>query len=247
VLFFKTKEVHNADYPFDVKDCDIVTFHFCKNKIEPTDFTLIKEHVTSIIDITQSTEQLWSNIKESGRRQINKAKKENIQIERNTNYDEFYAIYRTFLKQKGYTTFHGLFNTLQIGAISKKIMKQNGTLYTAKHKNEVITGILFLESKTSIHAWIGASKRLSADKEKASRIGRAQRLIIWTALQDAKQKEIQEFDFEGIFSDDEVQKDPQKQGIREFKMRFGGQKVTRYQYQKIYSKFLRMALKIKQR
>ena len=245
MFIFNQKEVHNADYPFDVKDCDIVTFQFCKHKIENTDFRFIKDHMTSIIDLTLPEEQLWHNLNESGRRQINKAKTENIQIQQNTNYDEFYTIYKNFLKQKGYAPFHGLFNIFGIGAVSEKTMKQHGTLFTASLHNEVIAGRIFLESKTSIHDWIAASKRLTADNEQARRISRAHRLIIWNAIQYAKRKGIQEFDFGGIFSDEEVQQDPQKNGIREFKMRFGGQKVTRYQYQKIYSKTLKIILKLR--
>lgn len=30
---FKTKKIWFAEYPFEVKDCDAVTFYACKNKI----------------------------------------------------------------------------------------------------------------------------------------------------------------------------------------------------------------------
>lgn len=244
MFIFNTKEVHNADTPFDVKECALVTFQFCKNKPQHTDFTFIKDHITSIIDLTQSDEQLWHNINKSCRKQINKAKTEDIEIQQNTNYDEFYDIYKTFLKQKGYTPFHGLFTIFGIGAVSKKTIQQQGTLFTASFQNKIIAGKIFLESKTSIHEWIGATRRLTTNREQTKLISRANRLLIWTAIQYAKNKGLQEFDFGGIFSDEEIQNDPQKEGVRHFKMLFGGQKVTRYQYQKIYSKPLKLLLKL---
>lgn len=82
----------------------------------------------------------------------------------------------------------------------------------------------FNTAKTSIHAWLGGSKRINVNKNKARTSNRANRLIIWHAIQYAKNKVIQEFDLGGIFTDEEVQQDPQKQGIREFKMQFGGTK-----------------------
>jgi len=243
MFIFTTKQVYNAEYPFDLKDCDIITFQFCKNKSKTTDFSLIKDHITSIIDLTQSEEQLWKNINKTSRNLINRAT-ENIQIRQNTKYDEFYPLYKAFLKQKKYTSFHGIFGIFGIGAITKKTMKQYGILFTASYQNEVIAGEIFLESKTSIHNWIGATKRLTADKEQARLIGQAHRLIIWKAMQYAKNKGIKEFDFGGIFSDEEVQQDTQKKGIRDFKMQFGGKKVKRYRYQKIYSNALKMLLKL---
>ena len=77
---------------------------------------------------------------------------------------------------------------------------------------------------------------MEVDKEKAKLIGYANRLIHWEAIKYAKEKGIKEYDLGGIFSDEEVEKDKVKMGIRSFKLSFGGESVTRYQYQKIYSK-----------
>ena len=244
MLIYTTKEIHNAETPFDVDHCDLVTFQFCKNKTTNSDFTLIKPHITTVIDLTQPIEELWHNINPNTRRLINKAEREPIQIQLNKNYDEFYPIYKDFIKQKGYASFHGVFTSFGLGAINKQTMKHYGTLFTACNNDEVIAGTIFLESKTSIHAWIGATKRLTANREKDKLISRANRFLLWNITNYAKDKGIEEFDLDGIFTDEEVKKDTQKRGIREFKMQLGGKKVTRYQYQKIYSPTLKMMYKI---
>lgn len=240
MFIFNTKEIHNADTPFNVNNCDMVTFHYCKNKVSNTDFTLIKPHVTSIIDLAQPIEEIWHNINSTTCRLINKAKREDIQVRQSTCYDEFYNIYKTLLRQKGYATYQGLFNRFGIGAVIKKTMKQHGSLFTAHYQGEIIAGIIALESKTSIHFWIGANKRFTENKNKQKLASRAFRFLIWNIIKYAKERGIREFDMGGIFSDEEVREDPQKEGIRTFKMQFGGKKVMRYQYQKIYSPLLKM-------
>jgi len=67
-----------------------------------------------------------------------------------------------------------------------------------------------LEDQSNINYWIGASKRLDVDKEKAKLIGYANRLIYWEAIKYAKEKGIKEYDLGGIFSDEEVEKDKVK-------------------------------------
>ena len=244
MLFYTYKEIHNADTPYEVKNCDIATFQYCKNKTNNTDFTLIKPHVTSIIDLTQTNKELWHNINPSTRSNINRAKREHIFIEKNKHYNQAYKLYKLLLKKKKYASVHGLLTIFGIGSVSKKTMNQYATLFTARIDQEIIAMMAFLESKTSIHAWLGGSKRLNVNKDKAKKISNANRLIIWEAIQYAKNKGMQEFDLGGIFSDKEIQQDPQKKGIREFKRQFGGTKVTRYQYQKIYSPTLKILYKL---
>ncbi len=238
LFLFRTKEIHGADKPYDVDNCDMVTFQYCKHKSDVPGFIFKKNHITSIIDLTQTHEQLWHNISDNTRRLINKAKKENIQIQINVHYDEFYNLYKEFMKQKKYTSFYGLLDQIDFGALSKNTMKNHGMLFTASYQNEIITGTIFLESQTTLSGFINASKRLMVDKTNAKRIGQANRLIIWEAIKYAKMNGKLEVDLGGIFTDEEVRKDKVKKGIREFKMQFGGKKVTRYQYIKIYSKTL---------
>ena len=52
-FMFNVREIHSADYPFDIEGYDLLTFQYCKNKVDVKGFRLIKEHFTSVIDLTQ--------------------------------------------------------------------------------------------------------------------------------------------------------------------------------------------------
>jgi hypothetical protein len=87
-----------------------------------------------------------------------------------------------------------------------------------------------------IEAWLSASKRFVADPSKKKIISLADRLIDWEIIKYAKEKGIREFDLGGIWPEEEAAQDIVKKGINDFKLRSGGKVVTRYLYQKTYSK-----------
>jgi len=233
IFIFNVKEVQSAEYPYDIENCDLLTFQYCKNKVDADGFKLIKKHFTSVIDLTKDLDTIWGNMSKSTRNLINRAEREGIKIRKSNNYEDFYKIYKSLVKKKGLTS---IFKVIGIGVINIKTMKKYGTLFVAEYKGEMLSGTIYLEGQSSINTWIGASKRLEVDKEKLRLISCANRLIHWEVIKYAKEKNIKEYDHGGIFSDEEVEKDRMKMGIRKFKLSFGGEIVTRYQYQKIYSK-----------
>jgi hypothetical protein len=131
--------------------------------------------------------------------------------------------------------------TLGIGVPNAEIMRKYGTLFIAEHEGEILGGILYLEDENNIFGWRGASLHLEVDKKKAALIGRANRLIHWEAIKYAKKKGIKEFDWGGLWSEEEAKRDKMKRGINSFKLSFGGEVVTRYCYSKTYSKACRTA------
>lgn len=235
-LMFDVKEVHSAEYPFDIEGCDLLTFQYCKNKVNVKGFTLVKEHFTSVIDLTKDLDTIRRNMSRNIRRKITKAENERVEVRINEYYDEFYQIYKSFIKKKGIAPLFKIFKAFGVGTASLETMKKYGTLFVALYDGEVLGGNFYLEDQSNINAWIGASKRLEADKEKTKLISTANCLHHWEAIKYAKEKGIREYDFGGIFSEEEVKKDRMKSGIRFFKLGFGGETVTRYQYQKVYSK-----------
>ena len=82
---------------------------------------------------------------------------------------------------------------------------------------------------------------MEVDRAKVSIISNADRLIDWEAIKYAKEKGIKEFDLGGLWSKEEAEKDEKKKGINSFKLSLGGEIVTRYSYQKIYSKIYNLA------
>lgn len=229
---FTTKEIWFSNYPFDVKGYDSVTFRACKNKVDIEGFTR-KKFTTLVIDLTQDLDVIWKNMsKSSSRYAINRAKRDGVKIKINQNYKEFYKINRAFRNNKG----------LPSGFTTVRFMMEYGTLFVSEFNGEIIGGQLYLEDYDNIRWLIGASKRLEVSRERAKLVGRANRLIIWEAIQYAKKRGIKEFDMGGYYTGET--KDEQKERINFFKRSFSRQLVTHYIYQKDYSKLYKIAKKI---
>jgi len=237
ILMFDIKEVHFSDYPFDIEGCDFLKFHGCKNKGNFKGFSCQKEF-TSIIDLTQDLDTIWQNMdKKSVRYRIKGGQKQGIKIKINKNYDQFFCIYRSFISKKG---IKSLFDVFGVGSTPLETMKKYGILFVAEYDGEILGGTLYLKNNYSMKAWIGATKRLDADKSKKSIISNADRLIDWEAIKYAKDYGVKEFDLGGLWSREEAEKDEIKKGINLHKLKLGGKTITRYSYQKIYSKIYNM-------
>ena len=224
---FRTKEIWFSDYLFDVKGYDGVTFRACKNKIDIKGFTR-EEFTTLVIDLTQDLEVILGNMsKSSCRYAINRAIRDGVEIRINENYEEFYEINRSFRKNKG----------LPLGSETVEFMEKYGTLFIAGSDGKILGGQLYLEDESNIRWLLGASKRLEVNKEKATLIGNANRLMVWEAIKYAKENGMFEFDLGGYTGGDN------KDTIDIFKQSFGGKLTIHYSYRKDYSKIYKIAKK----
>lgn len=220
IYLFIIKDIWWATEPYNVEGYDSVTFYSCKNRINMEGFSCVK-FTTLIIDLDQDLDIIWKNMdKSSCRYAINRAKKDGIKIRLNQNYEEFYEINKSFKKNKNLPT----------GFENIDFMKKYGTLFISEIDGEILGGQLFLEDESHIRWLIGASKRLEVDKKRATLIGNANRLMIWQAINYAKEKKIKEFDMGGYYTG--KTKDEQKNRINIFKKSFGGNLVTQYIYRK---------------
>ena len=236
-LIFDTKEVHFADYPYDIENCDFLNFQYCKDKINGKGFSC-KKYYTSVIDLTQDLDTIWKNIGKSVRYHIKRAIREGVKIRINEDYDQFYQINQSFIQKKG---LKSIFYVFGIGAVTLEAMKKYGTLVVAEHDGEILTGVLYLIDGSNMKVWIGASKRLAVDRARASMISRANRLIDWESIKYAKEKGIKEFDLGGLWPEEEAEKDEKKKGLNSRKLGLGGKIVTVYCYEKIYSNIYALA------
>ena len=231
-LIFKKRDIFLSEYPYDIGDeIDVVSFHYCKNKINLPGYKCV-EQLTSTIDLHQESEEIWKKMHRKLRQKINKATKENIVWKINENFNEFYAISRDFMKQKNFATRLG-FLSLELPNI--KIMEKYGTLFTAELNGEILGGHLYLEDDEHILAWISASKRLAVDKETSTLINCANCLLHWQAITYAKEKSLRTFNWGGLWSMKEAL-DPKKNSVNAFKLSFGGGTETAYSYSKINNK-----------
>jgi len=236
-FMFNIKEVHFSDNPFDIEGCDYLNFCFCKNKVEDAGFTCQKR-MTSVINLNQDLEAIWQKMDRTNTRYgIKRAEREGIKIRINDKYEEFFQIYQNFMGKKGLNSFFRIFGT---NFMPLDNIKRNGTLFVADLNNEILGGILFVEDDSNIEGLIGASKRLEIEKEKNILVGCSNRLIWWEAIKYAKEKGIKVLDLGGLWPEEEAMKNPEKKGINSFKLKFGGDVVTRYSYQKICSRKLKL-------
>lgn len=226
ILVFSTKTIYFADYPFDIDSCDGITFHFCRYKIDIEGFHR-RDVITSIIDLTQDLDTIWKKISKSHRYGIKRACELGIDIKINEKYDDFYQIYKSFIQKKG---------IVGIKSLNLETIKKYGTLFVSEYNGEIIGGNLYLEDDINIQLWLSVSKRLDVDDDKARLIGHANRLVHWKAIRYAKEKQLELFDFGGLWSKEESDKDIAKYYINSFKLGYRGDIVDRYIYQKKYSK-----------
>ncbi len=219
---FLRKEWFWFTRPVDVGGLAMVNF-FSYEKVSAPGFK-IKEGLTTAIDLTQSLETIWSNMRETFiREQIKRGQNNGIVVEHDDNFADFKTIYDDFRLKKGlprekYETF------------------LNGTLFSAYYDSRMLAGVVYVGDGESFRAWQIASARLSDDSKINGIIGRANRLVVWEAIKYAKEAGFKRFDLGGINPDS---KDPGTVRIAEFKEAFGGIRIPCYFYSKIYSPLLR--------
>jgi lipid II:glycine glycyltransferase (peptidoglycan interpeptide bridge formation enzyme) len=229
---FNRKDIWFSDSPFDVEGYQSVAFYGCKNKVDMPGF-IRKDFVTPVIDLTQDEEKLWENIDHMVRRKkINRAYNNGIEVKVNERYEEFHEIDAEFRRNKG----------LPASFIDTDYIKKYGTLLVAMLDDKVIGGEVFLEDKDHIRGLISASRRFTDDQHWNNIVGYGNRLIIWESIKYAKAKGIKEYDMGGYYTG--TDKALELEGVNRFKMSFGPQLVTKYNYLKNYSRVFDLARRI---
>ena len=226
--WLKTKEFWFSPHPFDVTGCDCVIFEAAKIEKHLPGFRM-ETTVTSVIDLTQDLDTIWKKMsKTSARNSIKRAQAKGVEVKVNEKYTEFQALNHAFRKKKG----------LSRDSDKTDALKHNAALFVAEYDGEMLCGQAYLMDDCTIQYTTGASKRLEVDKDTATLIGNANRLLFWEAILYAKAKGLHEFDLGGYYTGD---RDKEKSRISAFKKSFGGDLVERYQYIKYYSRIYEFA------
>jgi hypothetical protein len=223
---FRRKDIWFSDAPFDVEGYQGVAFYSCREKVDLPGFTR-KDFVTPIIDLTQDEESIWKNIVHlSCRKKINKAYNNGIKLKVNQCYGEFLEMDAEFRKNKGLPASH----------IDAGFMKKYGTLFMAFLDGKAICGEFLIEDKDHIRRLLTASRRFTDDHHWNNIVGYGNRMLIWESIRYARAKGIKEYDMGGYYTG--ADKALELEGINRFKMSFGPTLVTRYNYEKYYSRLL---------
>ncbi|MCD1294868.1 hypothetical protein CUJ83_07635 [Methanocella sp. CWC-04] len=229
---FKRKDVWFSDHPFDVKGYDSVVFYSCKNNVDAEGFRR-SETATLTMDLTQDLDTIWRDVFHSHcKKSINRAKKAGVKIKINEDYEKFVEVNRSFRKQKG----------LPDDFIDVDFLRSHGTLFVAEYEGDIIVGTHFLEDEGHIRSLIGASKRFEVDKKTARLISETDKLIDWEAMNYAKEKGINEFDFGGFYIGEE--KNTDMENINSVKSGYGGKLTKKYNYEKNYSRIYDLSKKL---
>jgi len=237
VLWFTTKEIYFSDAPVDIDGCSHVEFHYCTKDESYEGFHQTVEYSLEI-DLSDTEETLFSQMKKNTRNHIRGAKNQGVIITQSNDFIPFYTMYTTLFKQKGLTSLGNRFGIGKL--IPRSVLERYGTLFYAHYNGDIIVGDIYLEGTDSVFSWAGASPRLHVDKTLQKVISRAERLCVWHAMQYYKSHGKRLFDLGGMWPEQEAKNSPMKKGINSYKKGFGGTIVKRYAYQKTYSPLYRL-------
>ncbi len=223
---FKIKKVYFADHPYDIPGVDWLDFLHVRNKVDARHFTR-EEWTNAIIDLKKGEDKIWSNMASKCRADIRKAEKDDIQTYVNQNLEEFIQLNREFRKAKGLPP---IFEYMLHPPLPNYC-----ALFTAKSQGEMIGSILFVRDDNEMQGILSASKRLAVDREETALIARATRRLWWEAAKWGVQEGLSIMDM-GNFPPKGT--DPEREGVSEFKRRFGAEAVQTYCYQKLSKKMV---------
>lgn len=206
------------------RKADILFVHGVPTEETKGSFRGWQEYHTCMNDITKTEEDMLSAINKAVRYQFRRSEKDNIEIQfygkehiekRPELIDAFANIYERMYQSKGSNI------KLNLMAVNQ-YLKADGILFsTVWHEGELIVFHSYICTDKDARLLHSAScfRDESADQ---SMIGRANKRLHWEDILYFKKKGIVRYDWGGI-SDFE-----NPNGIDEFKLKFGGEKVTYY-------------------
>jgi lipid II:glycine glycyltransferase (peptidoglycan interpeptide bridge formation enzyme) len=228
---FKSKMIFFADHPYDVDKVDYVYFSHIRKMFDAPGFER-EEWRNAIIDLKKGPELLWNNMSNKCRSDIKRSERDGITIHVNENFEEFIKLNSEFRKAKNLPPIFRPY--------LKPPLPNFCALFTAKHQDEVIVGILFVKDNKEMYGMLGASKRLQVSKNDTALISRANRRLWWEAMRWGSEQGLLTIDM-GSFPAKGT--DPEQEGVSEFKRRLGAEAVTSYVYSKTYTRKAKIIIK----
>ena len=183
-----------------------------------------QEYHTCMNDLTKSEEDMLANINKAVKYQFRRSEKDNIEVRFYTKadieadpslLDTFTDIYERMYRSKGSDT---KFNITAV----KKYLEADAIIFSSVwHEGEMIVFHSYIcdDKDTRLLHSASCFREKSADQ---SMIGRANKRLHWEDIKYFKEKGLVRYDWGGI-SDFE-----NPNGIDEFKLKFGGDKITYY-------------------
>jgi hypothetical protein len=169
------------------------------------------DYQTIMLDISKNSDEIRKNLKQTWRRNLNKAEKEPVKVETDEKLSTlggFLQFYTQDRMQKGYSGPSAKF----LASLAKySTLTNDCMILNAVEDGEIIGSILILTHGSGATYQVGWTTPYGRDK-------RAHHLLFWHGIQLLKQRGITSFDLGGY--NDEID------GIRQFKQGMGGQDIA---------------------
>ena len=203
---------------------DIIFVHGAPQEETKGSFRGWQEYHTCMNDLTKSEEDMLAGINKAVKYQFRRSEKDNIEVRFYTKadieadpslLDTFTDIYERMYRSKGSDT---KFNITAV----KKYLEADAIVFSSVwHEGEMLVFHSYIcdDKDTRLLHSASCFREESADQ---SMIGRANKRLHWEDIKYFKEKGLVRYDWGGI-SDFE-----NPNGIDEFKLKFGGDKITYY-------------------
>lgn len=206
------------------RKADILFVHGASKEETKGAFRGWQEYHTCMNDITLSEEEMLAGINKAVKYQFRRSEKDNIEVRFYTKQDieadttlldTFADLYGRMYQSKGSDT------KLNVTAIERYLEADAILFSSVWHDGEMLVFHSYICDETDARLLHSAScfREESADQ---SMIGRANKRLHWEDIRYFKEKGLLRYDWGGI-SDFE-----NPNGIDEFKLKFGGDKITYY-------------------
>ena len=179
---------------------------------------IFPEH-TLFLDLTQSEDEIFAQMKQGGRRNIRKAIKAEVEIFEEKNIENFWKILQETASRDGFTTNKKFVYERMLESYSENSTdeKKSIVLSARDETGEVLASKIFLISGEMGIYYYGASSNSKREKM-------APYLLQWEGIKWAKKNGAKEYDFLGISPENSPEH--QLASVSQFKLRFGGTRVV---------------------
>ncbi|MFT3911830.1 MAG: hypothetical protein QM737_20565 [Ferruginibacter sp.] len=226
--FFKVYE-NWFQYKFRIADLFSLNTYLHLKDIENKKVVGIKHHTATVeLKLDQDAETIFSKFSSTIRNEVRKSEKEGVVCSFSGDVETFVKFYNDFA------------SAINISLTSKRRveeMKEHFVITFAYSGNELLAAHSYLaDAEVGIaRLYHSASKRFDENFDR-NMIGRANKLLMYKDMLYFKEKGFKIYDFGGIA---EGTTDKRLAGINEFKLSFGGEKVTCINYSSFGYEFLK--------
>jgi hypothetical protein len=228
MILSKRMSVNIVDLYFDEPvpsgiNSDIIRYNQWSKPVAGASF--VSSCSTIILDLTQSQEELWSNLKKHTRQKIRRAEKDDLVYEfSNDGRIDMVTKFADHVDRYG-----GLKNLVRVSRPRLFILARSGTLdvsFVYDTRGEIMAASSYLITAGRARGLYAASAfRGTADPTRRTAIGRANRYLYWQDILRLKQAGVPIVDFGGYYTGSD---DQEKLRINAFKDEFGGRVLHEY-------------------